>query len=168
MTKMKTSPDLRIAATACLIALCTISLSAQGPGRGQGREGGQGGPGRGPGFQMTEEDVERRVENMAGTLELTEEQHQEILLYEKETYTKMQVEREKNMGDREAMRASMMKIREERDSYYEEVLNADQMVKYRETQEQRRNQRRERFEQGGSENQGDRPARGRGRSQSGG
>jgi len=140
---------------ALLFAVAAIPLSAQGgPGGGQGRQGGPGGR------QMTEEDVERQVENLAETLEMTEEQQKKVLTFELESYTKMQVEREKNMGDRDAMRASMTKIREESNEKYKEVLSEKQYTKLQEIQEQRRSQRPQRDGQGG---QGDRPERGRGR-----
>ena len=122
---------------------------------------------------MTEEDIERRVDNMSETLELTKDQHSKVMSFEMENSTKMQLEREKNMGDRDAMRASMMKIRDERNKQYEEVLTEVQLVKFKEIQEQQRNQRRQQYEQGGggqgggSDSQGDRPPRGRSRDQGG-
>ncbi len=106
---------------------------------------GAGGPGRG--FQMTEEDIKENVDNLAETLDLTADQQKKILDYDMEFYTKMQVEREKHMGDREAMRAAMMKARDERNEKYEDVLTPEQMKKFLEIQEQRRNQMRQQREQ---------------------
>ena len=137
---------LSIIAVALLMSMTSF---AQGPGGGRG--------GRGP---MTEEDVKERVSSLAETLKMTDDQQDKILKYELEFNTKMQVEREKNQGNREAMRESMMKYREEREEKYSEVLTEEQMTKYREIREQRRGQRPQRDGQGG---EGNRPERGRGR-----
>ena len=142
---------------AFLMSLFTLTLSGQG---GQ-RPG--GGPGPGRGFQMSEEEIKERVDNLSETLEFSEDQHKKILKYEMEFYNKIQVERQKFSGDREAMRATMMKIREERDKKYEEVLTKEQMDKFKEIQEQRRNDMRRQYQENNPEGQGDRPARGRGR-----
>ncbi len=130
-------------------------------------------PGQGPGrgFQMTEEDIRARVDNLSETLSLSEDQHKKILDYELEFYNKMQIEFQKMRNnpdgppDREAMRANMQKIREERDQKYAEVLTAEQMEKFRQIQEQRRNEMRRQYQERNPDNQpsDDRPARGRGR-----
>jgi hypothetical protein len=159
---MKMKMNLKLVGLTLMMGLLTLQLSAQGGQRPGGRPGG---PGRG--FQMSEEDVKRRVNDLSENLKLSEDQHKKILDYELEFYTKMQVEREKirNSGefDREAMRDRMMKVREERDKKYEEVLSPSQMEKYRELREQRMNQRRQQFQENNSQNSGERPARGRGR-----
>lgn len=142
---------------ALLLAALTIPSYAQQPAGPP--PGGPGGPGRG--FGMTEEDIKENVDNLAETLDLTAEQQKKILNYDMEFYTKIQVEREKHMGDRDAMRAAMMKARDERNEKYEEVLTPEQMKKFLEIQEQRRNQMRQQREQGGGEEE--KPARGRGR-----
>jgi len=153
---------------AFLMSLSIIQLSGQ-----QGRPG--GGPGNGPGggygrgFQMTEEDITERVDNLAETLEFSEDQHKKIMHFELEFYNKMQVERQKMRNnsngnfDREAWRATMMKNREERDKHYEEVLSKEQLVRFREIQEQRRSEMRRRYQEGSQDNQEERPARGRSR-----
>jgi len=116
---------------------------------------------------MSEEDVKRRVNDLSENLKLSDDQHKKILDYELEFYTKMQVEREKmrNSGefDRDAMRERMIKVREERDKKYEEVLSPAQMEKYRELREQRMNQRRQQFQESDPQKSGERPTRGRGR-----
>jgi hypothetical protein len=112
---------------------------------------------------MTEEDISERVDNLAETLELTEQQHKKILDFDLEFYTKMQVEREKQMGDREAMRAAMREARDERNRKYEEVLTREQMDKFIEIQERRREQMRQQRQQNSSGGEGERPARGRSR-----
>jgi Spy/CpxP family protein refolding chaperone len=146
--------------SALALALFALPVMAQGPG-GQG-------PGRG--FQMTEEDIKDRVDNLAETLALTEDQHQKILDYELEFYNKRQIEFQKMRNnpdgppDREAMRANMQKMREERDQKYAEVLTKEQMEKYSQIQEQRRSEMRRQYQEGnpGGQESNDRPARGRG------
>ena len=142
----------------------TFQLSAQEPERDQDRPGGRGGPGGARrGYQTTEEDISERADHLAATLELTEQQHKKIVDYDLEFYTKMQVEREKHMGDREAMRAAMMEARDQRNRKYEEVLTKEQMDKFLEIQEQRREQMRQQRQQNNSGGEEERPARGRSR-----
>ena len=159
---MKKQVNLKLAALALLMVALTMQVSGQRPG---------GGPGGGRGFQMTEEDIKERVDNLQESLQLTQDQHKKLMYYELESYNKMQIERQKMMNnqggqfDREAMRATMMKSREEREKKYEEVLTREQMKKFTEIQEQRRNQMRQQYQQNNPEGDGDgdRPARGRGR-----
>jgi len=85
---------------------------------------------------------------------------------------KMQIEFQKmrNAGgppaDREAMREKMMKMRDERNAKYEEVLSPEQYKQFIDLQEQRMREMREQRQQsnpGGEGSQEERPARGRGR-----
>ena len=148
-----------------LMSLSIIQLSGQQERPGGGAGNGPGG-GYGRGFQMTEEDIKDRVDNLAETLEFSEDQHKQIIRFELEFYNKMQVERQKRMNntdgnfDREAMRATMTKNREERDKHYEEVLTSEQLAKFREIQEQRRSEMRRQYQESSTE---ERPARGRSR-----
>ena len=120
---MKTAFNFKSMGLALLISLCALNISAQGPG---------GGPGRG--FQMTEDDIKERVEQTAKTLELTDEQHKKALTVEMDFYNKMQIEFQKMRnaggppaeGGREAMREKMMKMRDDRNAAYEEVLTPEQ------------------------------------------
>jgi hypothetical protein len=160
---MKNKMRLQLAIMALMMAALTLQVSAQEGQRGQ-RSG--GGPGRG--FQMTEEDIKERVDNLSENLKFSQEQHKKILDYELETYNKMQIERQKMQSqggdfDREAMRARMREMREERDKKYEEVLTKEQMVKFNEIREQRRNQMRQQYQDRDGDGQGERPQRGRGR-----
>ena len=139
------------------MSLFTLTLSGQ-DGQGPG-----GGPGQGRGFQMSEDDINERVDNLSETLKFSKDQHKKILEYELEFYNKIQVERQKSTGDREAMRASMMQAREERDKKYEEVLTKEQMEKFKEIQEERRSDMRRQYQDNNPEGEDDRPARGRGR-----
>ncbi len=142
---------------AIVMSLFTIQLSAQPPG---------GGPGRG--FQRSEEDIKKQVDDLSKNLELSKDQQKKVLDYEMEFNTKMQVEREKmrnNSGDfdRETMRARMTEVREERDAKYGEILTKEQLEKYKVQQEQRRSEMRRQYQEGSPDRQGDRPERGRGR-----
>jgi Spy/CpxP family protein refolding chaperone len=147
---------LKFATAVTVMLLFALQLSAQGPGSGRG-------------FQMTEDDIKERVDNNAKTLKLTDDQHKKVLSFELDFYNKMQIERQKMMNsgqqfDREEMRAKMMKIRDERNAKYEEVLTPEQYVKFTEIQEQRRNEMREQHEQNNPDGQpAERPERGRGR-----
>ena len=154
---MKKLSKLNAFGLAFLMSLFTLTLSGQG-GQGTG-----GGPGQGRGFQMSEDDITERVDNLSETLKFSKEQHKKILEYELEFYNKIQVERQKSTGDREAMRASMMQAREERDKKYEEVLTKEQMEKFKEIQEERRSDMRRQYQENNPEGENDRPARGRGR-----
>ena len=144
---------MKFVLAAIALLLLAIQVSAQRPGGGRG-------------FQMTEDDIKERVESTSKTLELSDDQHEKILKYELDFYNKMQIERQKmqNSGgqfDREEMREKMMKIRDERNAKYEEILSPDQYKKFTEIQEQRRSEMRQQRESGGQPSE--RPARGRGR-----
>ena len=149
---MKILIHLKSASLLLLLAFCTVPGFAQ-PMQGRGMRG-----------QWSEEDVKARVESLADTLNLSEKQEKEILTFELEFYTTMQKERENfdpETGDREAMRARMMEIRDERDARYKEVLTTEQYTKYTKMVEERRSRMRQRpGERPGSESQ---RSRGRGR-----
>ena len=153
---MKRVQNFRIFCLALFGTLFTLNVSAQG------------GPGRG--FQMTEEDIKERVETTARTLKMSEDQHKKALSVEMDFYNKMQIERQKmrNAGgppaDREAMRAKMMQMRDDRNAEYKKILSSDQYDQFMEMQEQRMREMREQRQQRESGEDGeDRPARGRGR-----
>jgi Spy/CpxP family protein refolding chaperone len=153
--EMKKSTNLSEIFFVSIALVFTLRLAAQEPDRPP--------PPPGPRGPMTEEDIERRVDDLSKTLEMTDEQHDRVLKLELEFFTKMQVEREKNMGDREAMRSSMMQMREERDKKFEEILTKEQMEKYRQIQEERRARMQQQREQRDGSGNDDRPSRGRGR-----
>ena len=151
---MKRVVNFRTIGLALLVSIFALNISAQGPGRG---------------FQMTEEDIKERVENTAETLKLTDEQHKKVLAAEMDFYNKRQIERQKMMSaggppaDRTAMREKMMKLRDERNAQYEEVLTPEQYAKFIEMQEQRRSEMRQQYQQANPDEEEDRPDRGRGR-----
>ena len=153
---MKRVVNFKTIGLALLVSLFALNISAQGTGRG---------------FQMTEEDIKERVENNAKALQLNDEQHKKVLAVEMDFYNKMQIERQKMMNaggppsDREAMRAKMMKMRDERNAEYEKVLTPDQYKQFIETQEQRQREMRQQRQQSNPDGEGgaeERPARGRG------
>ena len=146
--------NFRMAAIIAVFALGVIPLFAQPPAQGQGQNQGQR-------KRMTEEDVKNRVENLASTLKMTDEQKGKIMKYELDAYKKRGVEMQKNQDDREAMRSYMQSERKERDKIYEDVLDDAQFAKYKEIEEQRRQEMQERREQN-PDQQGERPQRGRG------
>lgn len=154
---MKHRVNLKIAGFIILCILFSVSMYAQGPG----------GPGRGP---LTEEDIKENVEQTAKSLNLNDEQHKKILAIDMDFYNKMQIERQKmrNMErteeNRDAMRSKMMKMRDDRNKEYEEVLSEEQYKKFIEIQEQRRNEMRQQRQQYNPDSsQSERPPRGRGR-----
>ena len=134
---MKYKLNLKIAGFAILSILFSMNISVQG----------QGGPGRGQ--QMTEEEIKENVENTAKTLGLNEEQHKKILAVDMDFYNKMQIERQKmrNMErteeNRDAMRTKMMKMRDDRNKQYKEVLTPEQYEEFIKMQEQRMNEMRQ-------------------------
>ena len=110
---------------------------------------------------MTEEDVVERVERNADSLNLTDQQEKKVLEFELEFYKERQKMFENfdpQTGDREAMRAKMMKQRDERNEKYAEVLTEDQLEKFKQMQDRRRQQMRQRREEESGEQRG----RGRG------
>ncbi len=159
--------NFRLAALTMLFAIFLIPAYGQG-GQGQGRGQGQGqGQVQRQRTQMTEADVEQRVDRLAESLELNEEQKTKILALEKEEYKKTQAMRagfdreQASQADREAMRSKMKETRELREKKYKEILTEDQYTKYIKMRDERMQNR---TRPGDSQRQGgDRPARGRGR-----
>ena len=141
-----------------LFALLAMPAFAQ-PGGGQGRGQGQG---QGQGRQFSEENMKRRIANLADSLDMTADQEKKITAYESELFKEMQKARENfdpETGDREEMRERMMEIMEKRNAKYEEVLSAEQYAKYSKMMQNRQRQRPQRSGEG----EGERPSRGRGR-----
>ena len=153
---MKKITNLKIAVFFIVVTLFTIPMYAQ-PGRGQG-------PGQGQGMQFSEENIKARISNLADTLNLSTQQEKQILDSELKFARTMQSQRQNfdfASGDREAFRDQMIKLREEKDAQYKEILNQEQFTEYSKIMEGRRSQMRERPQGEGTEQE--RPARGRGR-----
>ena len=157
---MKRVVNVKTVGLTLLVSLFTMNVMAQRPG----------GPGRG--FQMTEEDIIKRVDITAETLKLNDEQHKKVLAVEMDFANKMQIEFQKmrNDGgpptDREAMREKMMKMRDDRNAEYEAVLTPEQYKQFIDQQEQRMREMREQRQQSSPEGEGSdtvRSERGRGR-----
>jgi len=113
--------------------------------------------------QTSEEDIKRRVELVADTLELSDQQEKEVLAVEMEFYKNMQKVRENfnpETSDREAIRDKMIAMRAEVSKKYEKILTKEQFAKYKKMEEERRSNRQRQGQGGG---QGDGAERGRGR-----
>ncbi len=155
---MKQNVNFKLAGFVLLIALFSLNISAQGPG----------GPGGGP--PMTEEDIKENAKKTAETLGLSDDQYKKILAIDMDFYNKMQIERQKMMNmerteeNRDAMRSKMMKMRDDRNKQYEEVLTPEQYEKFIEIQEQRRSEMQKQRQEGNPDStQTAKPERGRGR-----
>jgi Spy/CpxP family protein refolding chaperone len=147
---MKNLINLKTATLLVLLAICSIPNFAQSPGNGQGRR-----------RQMTEEEVKEGVQRTADSLDLTDAQEKKVLEFEMEYYKegqKMFENFDPETGDHEAMRAKMMKQRDERNEKYTEVFTGEQPEKFKQMQERRRQQMHQRREE---QSEGDR-GRGRG------
>ena len=152
--------NIKTASFTILLAFFMLPLLAQG---GQGQGHGQG-MGRG---QMSEEDIKQRIDNLAETLECTDQQKEKLLEVELEWSRKMQTERAKYQGgggdfDRDAMRAKMQEQRKLKDEKYKEILSDTQMKKYEQIMAERMQQRQGQ-RPGDGDDQGSRGQRGRGR-----
>ena len=155
---MKQIFKFKMAGAFILACLLSLNISAQGPG----------GPGRGQ--QMTEEDIKERVDQMAETLDLSQDQHKKVLAIDMDFYNKMQIERQKmqNMErteeNRDAMREKMRKMNDERNKQYKDVLDPEQYKKFIEIQEKRREDMRNQRQQNNPDGtNSQRSERGRGR-----
>ena len=124
------------------LAICLMPAFSQPPGGGQGRR-----------RQMTEEEVKEGVQRTADSLDLTDAQEKKVLAFELEFHKERQKMFENfdpETGDREAMRAKMMKQRDERNDKYAEVLTEEQLEKFQQMQDRRRQQMRQRREEDSS------------------
>jgi len=157
---MKHMINIKSASFTILLAFFILPLLAQGgQGHGQGM-----GMGRG---QMSEDDIEKRIDILAETLECTDQQKEKLLDVELEWSRKMQTDRAKFQGgggdfDREAMRAKMQEQRKLKDEKYNEILSDTQMKKYEQLRAERMQQRQGQ-RPGDGDSQSSQSQRGRGR-----
>ena len=79
---------------------------------------------------------------MTDSLKLGEHQVLEVYDINLKTFKKMNEVFTEASGDREQMRSGMMKINEERNIKFQELLTADQWTKYEKLLEEQRQQRR--------------------------
>ena len=124
-------------ALTALVALFAIGLSAT-PALAQQGSGGR---------QMLSPD--ERLAQLTEQLDLTDEQAEQMKPIIEEQTKKQQELFQNAGGDRETMRAEMMKLRDETEELYSEVLTEDQMKKYQEMVQQRMRQGRPPPPQGG-------------------
>ena len=104
---------------------------------------GRGG-GMGPGNFDPEAMVDRQIEDMNETLDLSKKQEDQIREIMEENFENMAAMREEmqNSGAGfEGMREQMQKVREEQDNKMKEVLSEEQWEKYLVMQEERRQMR---------------------------
>lgn len=132
-----------------MAAFMAVTIHAQPPG------GGPGGP------KMTEDNVKERVAELSETLELNEEQEEAILVFELEQFNTMQDKMEENRDDRDAMHEFMDEFMKEKEEKYAEVLNEEQLAKWKELEEKRRQSRPSR--PGEEDDDDSQSSRGRGR-----
>jgi len=92
---------------------------------------------------------QERAEQLRAQLDLTDEQTAAVEKIYIDMDKKMSELRDRSSGDREAMRGNFRSLREETDKAIEEVLFEDQIEKYREFNEQRRQNMRQRNPDGG-------------------
>ncbi|MBW7887124.1 MAG: hypothetical protein H3C35_02050 [Bacteroidetes bacterium] len=81
--------------------------------------------------------TERAVERLKEKLTLTKEQEKNIKVILDDQQEAMTKEREQHQGDRDAMRAAMIKHRDEADKKIEKLLTKEQKKKYEEYKKER-------------------------------
>ena len=94
-----------------------------------------------PQRMTSEERAKAQTDRMEKLLSLTADQKTKVHAIELEIGNEMTAQRQKNQGDREAMRTAMQEVNKKRDTKYKEVLTADQYKKYLEDNEQRLRER---------------------------
>lgn len=87
---------------------------------------------------MSEEDRAKRYEQLKTDLGLNDQQVDSLKAIDTAFFTKMREQREKSGGDRDAMRADMQKMNEERNERVKAILSEEQYKKYVEAESQRR------------------------------
>jgi biopolymer transport protein ExbB/TolQ len=93
-----------------------------------------------------EERAKRDTEQLKGQLGLTDDQADEAYKINLKNAEEIQKVFSTSTGDRETMRKSMQKIRQKRDSSYQEILTDYQFEQYRKIMEERMEQRRQRVQ----------------------
>nr|WP_319400986.1 hypothetical protein [uncultured Carboxylicivirga sp.] len=85
----------------------------------------------------SEQRAKQQTAQMTKDLNLTEEQQGKVAELNKNFGEKMRNLHEENQGDRDKMRESMTKLRDERDNELKKILTADQFNKHKELEEKR-------------------------------
>ena len=104
---------------------------------------------RGERKRPSPEERQKRQDEMYAQLNLSEAQKIKVEEINTNYQTKMRTMRENNDGGREAMRASMMKMREEQNAELKNVMTAEQFDKYLKIQESQKGRRGGRGRRGG-------------------
>jgi Spy/CpxP family protein refolding chaperone len=96
---------------------------------------------------------ERRLQMLKDSLQLTSDQEKKVADILKQEQTAFENAREENRGDREAMRAFMLKQTKKTDEQIKSVLTKEQAEKYDSIMKARREQMREKSQQRKSSSQ---------------
>ena len=113
------------------------AVAPQG-GEGAQQGGGQRGGGQGRNMGTPEERAKAQTDRLVDLLTLTADQKTKIETIEVELQKQMDTRRQNAQGDMEAFRAIMQEIETAREAKYKDVLTADQLKKYTENRNQRR------------------------------
>ena len=125
---MKALKTTRAIFIAILLGLFTFSVNAQeGQGNGQKQR-----------KELTEDDINKKVERLSEKLLLSEEQKAEILAFELIEYNSMKTARVEFADDHDGMKNHKRISRANRDKEYNETLTAEQFVKWEELKAQRK------------------------------
>lgn len=127
-----------------MVLVSTLVISCNNGGNNsQQLPFGRGG-GNGPGNFDPQAMVDRQIEDMDETLDLSDDQEDQIRDIMEENFENMAAMREEMQnsgGGFEGMREQMQKVREEQDAKMKEVLSEEQWEKYQVMQEERRQMR---------------------------
>lgn len=113
-----------------LIMILSLHIFAQPPGGGRGQ------------MMSPEERAEMQINRMKESLALSEEQYELIYAINLDAALQMKEARASAQGDREAMRETMMALRETTNAQIKEVLDEEQYTKFEELQQNRQRPRK--------------------------
>ena len=127
-----------------LVFILAISCNQSSKQNSQQNSGPGGG--MGPGNFDPKEMVERRIDQMKETLDLSKDQQKQMYSIMMEDFENMQKMREQSPSDGgrpEGMREEMQKMREEQNKKIKAILSDEQWQKYEAFQEEMRDRRRQ-------------------------
>ena len=90
------------------------------------------------------EKMKAEYEAMLDSLNLTDQQKEDVEFVNTKYRAQMQQIRQNNEGDREAMRSEMMDLREKQNAELKEIFTEEQFTEYQKWQNEMRKQRRKR------------------------
>ncbi len=127
-----------------MVLVSTLVISCNNGGNNSQQMPFGRGNGMGPGNFDPQAMVDRQIEEMDETLDLSDDQEKQIREIMEENFENMAAMREdmqNSGGGFEGMREQMQKVREEQDNKMKEVLSDEQWEKYQVMQEERRSRR---------------------------